>query len=329
MGSILLTALVPLFFVLALGYAAGRYHSFDGDQATGFNTLLVNFALPAMLFASTVAITRSQLLGEAKTVLVFAITYIGLFLLVVAVYHWAMKRKVNEASIAGLLVASSAAPFFGPSVVTPIYGAQAGLMIALAALVINVLQVPLAITLINTGGGASQQGGADQKSGAGQKGDSSHKAGSMLATIWASLKQPVVVAPVIGLVLVLAGVTLPKFLQSAASLMGSATAGVAVFASGLTLAAHKITISREVLLNAIGKLFLLPALVLGLGLAFGIRGPLEAQSVLVSAISSGLIGLILASRYKVNVEEAASTVLLSAAGMAIALPLWIFLLPKK
>ena len=311
MGSILLQALVPLFFVLALGYAAGRYHSFDGDQATGFNTLLVSFALPAMLFASTVAITRSQLLGEAKTVLVFAILYVGVFLLVVAVYHWAMKRKLNEASIAGLLFASSAAPFFGPSVVTPIYGAQAGLMIALAALVINVLQVPLAITLINTGGGSDQKGG------------------SVLATIWGSLKQPIVVAPVIGLVLVLVGVTLPKFLQSAASLMGSATAGVAVFASGLTLAAHKITISREVVLNTFGKLFLLPASVLALGLAFGIRGPLEAQSVLVSAISSGLIGLILASRYKVNVEEAASTVLLSAAGMALALPFWIYLLPKK
>ncbi len=323
MVPILLQALVPLFFVLALGYAAGRYHSFDGDQATGFNTLLVNFALPAMLFASTVAITRSQLLGEAKTVLVFAITYILLFLLIVAVYRWAMKRKTGEASIAGLLFASSAAPFFGPSVVTPIYGAQSGLMIALAALVINVLQVPLAITLINTGGGSGQKGGSGQNSGSG------HKGGSMLATISGSLKQPVVVAPVIGLVLVLAGVTLPKFLQSAASLMGSATAGVAVFASGLTLAAHKITISREVLLNTFGKLFVLPACVLGLGLAFGIRGPLEAQSVLVSAISSGLIGLILASRYKVNVEQAASTVLLSAAGMALALPFWIFLLPKK
>ncbi len=312
MGLILLQALVPLFFVLALGYAAGKFHSFDSDQATGFNTLLVEFALPAMLFASTVAITRAQLLGEAKTVLVFAITYIGLFLLVVAVYHWAFKRKVSEASIAGLLLASSAAPFFGPSVVTPIYGVQAGLMIALAALVINVLQVPLAITLINTGGDLDKK-----------------KNGSVLGTIWSSLRQPVVVAPVVGLVLVLAGVTLPKFLQSAASLMGSATAGVAVFASGLTLAAHKITISREVLLNTVGKLFLLPACVLGLGLIFGIRGPLEAQGVLVSAISSGLIGVILASRYKVNVEEAASTVLLSAAGMAAALPFWILLLPKK
>ena len=311
MASGLLQALVPLFFVLALGFAAGRHHSFDQAQASGLNTLLVNFALPAMLFASTVVISRSQLLVEGKTVLVFLITYVGLFLLVVAAYRWMTRRTLPEASIAGLLTASSAAPFFGPTVMTPLYGAQSGLLIALAALVINVAQVPLAIILLNSPSNSGQQDGASR------------------ATFWSSLKHPVVIAPALALVLVLTGVTLPRFLQSAASLMGSATAGVAVFASGLTMAAHKLTISREVLLNTFGKLLLLPALVMVLGFAFRIRGAVRAPSVLVSAISSGLIGLILASRYKIYVEEAASTVLLSAAGMAVALPLWVLLLPKK
>ena len=74
-----------------------------GDR---FNTLLVNFALLAMLLAFYYGNHPVPLLGEAETVLVFAITYIGLFLLVEAVYHWAVKRKRNEASIAGLLFAS-------------------------------------------------------------------------------------------------------------------------------------------------------------------------------------------------------------------------------
>ena len=81
MASNLLQALVPLFFVLALGYAAGRFHSFDADQATGFNTLLADFALPAMLFASTVTIKRAQLLGEAPVVLTLAVVYVGVFML--------------------------------------------------------------------------------------------------------------------------------------------------------------------------------------------------------------------------------------------------------
>ena len=143
MASSMLQALVPLFFVLALGYAAGRLHSFDADQAAGFNTLLVDFALPAMLFSSTVTINRTQLLSDGPIVLALAIAYLGLYLLVVGMYRWVAKRKLADAWVAGLLAASSAAPFFGPSVVTPLYGQSSALLIAIAALVINVAQVPL------------------------------------------------------------------------------------------------------------------------------------------------------------------------------------------
>ena len=310
MASNLLQALVPLFFVLALGYAAGRFHSFDADQATGFNTLLVNFALPAMLFASTVTIKRAHLIGEAPVVLTLAVIDIGVFLLVVGVYRWLVKRTAAEASIAGLLVASSAAPFFGPSVVTPLYGAGSPLTIAVAALVINVAQVPLAIVLIQSADGAKH-------------------GGSVAMTIAHSLRQPVVVAPVLALVLVLAGVALPTFVEAAVSLIGSTTSGVAVFASGLTLAAHRLTLDREVVGNALGKLLLVPAAVWGLAAALGVSGQPAVQAVAVSALSSGLIGLILASRYKTNIDQAASTVLVSAIGMAATLPLWITLLHKS
>ena len=57
MASSLLQALVPLFFVLALGYVAGRFHSFDADQATGFNTLLVEFAFTVSPFVIATAAT--------------------------------------------------------------------------------------------------------------------------------------------------------------------------------------------------------------------------------------------------------------------------------
>ena len=151
----------------------------------------------------------------------------------------------------------------------------------------------------------------------------------MLSTAAGSLKQPVVVAPALALVLVLVGVTLPNFVESAFSLIGSATAGVAVFASGLTLAAHKFELSRDVVEITLCKLVLLPALVLGLLSVLGVTGSSLAQAVVVSAISSGLIGLILASRYKTYIDQAASAVLVSAIGMAFALPIWLLLLPKS
>ena len=48
----LLGALVPVFFVLALGFFAGKRNSFDADQAAGLSKLAVSFALqPHCLWA--------------------------------------------------------------------------------------------------------------------------------------------------------------------------------------------------------------------------------------------------------------------------------------
>jgi hypothetical protein len=59
-------------------------------------------------------------------------------------------------------------------------------------------------------------------------------------------KQPVVWAPVLALVLVLAGVGFPATLVSAMKLLGSATTGVALFAGGIVLFAQRIAVSRLV-----------------------------------------------------------------------------------
>src|ERR1700676_3899443 len=46
----LVGALLPVFFVLALGYFAGKFNAFDADQAAGLSKLALSFALPASLF---------------------------------------------------------------------------------------------------------------------------------------------------------------------------------------------------------------------------------------------------------------------------------------
>jgi len=48
----LLGALIPVFFVLALGYIAGKRNAFDADQAAGLSKLALSFALPASLLSA-------------------------------------------------------------------------------------------------------------------------------------------------------------------------------------------------------------------------------------------------------------------------------------
>jgi hypothetical protein len=58
----LVGALLPVFFVLALGYVAGKRHVFDADQAAGLSELALGFALPASLFVGMTEIPKELLL---------------------------------------------------------------------------------------------------------------------------------------------------------------------------------------------------------------------------------------------------------------------------
>jgi predicted permease len=77
----LVGALLPVFFVLALGYIAGIRNTFDTDQAAGLSKLALGFALPAALFVSMTDIKRDLLLQQGTLVLALRIAHVGLFLI--------------------------------------------------------------------------------------------------------------------------------------------------------------------------------------------------------------------------------------------------------
>ena len=52
MSHVILMALTPVFFVMALGYVAGRWRIIDNHHVSGLNALVMNFAVPASLFVA-------------------------------------------------------------------------------------------------------------------------------------------------------------------------------------------------------------------------------------------------------------------------------------
>ena len=60
MASVILLALAPVFFVLALGYAAGRFGIVENHHVDGFNKLVMSFALPASLLQSPLVKARGH-----------------------------------------------------------------------------------------------------------------------------------------------------------------------------------------------------------------------------------------------------------------------------
>ncbi len=64
MPQVIFTVLAPIFFVMALGYVAGRMRTIDNHHVGEINALVMDFALPASLFASTGSAPRREMTAQ-------------------------------------------------------------------------------------------------------------------------------------------------------------------------------------------------------------------------------------------------------------------------
>src|SRR5947207_4308455 len=164
-GTVILTAttvVLPVFFVLALGYLAGRAKKFETDQVAGLNELVLDYALPAMLFVATVKTPRERLLSEGPYALALLIAIVGLFLVVVLVSTRVLRRSLGEAALQANLASFPSVAFFGPPIFQGLFGASSLVSIALSAVLSTITIVPLTLVLLEmhrqrAAGGEAQQ----------------------------------------------------------------------------------------------------------------------------------------------------------------------------
>jgi malonate transporter and related proteins len=194
----LVGALAPVFFVLVLGYVAGKRNEFDVDQSAGLSKLALNFALPASLFVSMTSIPKDLLLQQGRLLLALTIVHLGLFIAAWVILNLVKPLHGTASLIYALALSTSATPVFGFAVLQPISGATAGPTIGLVALTIN-LTVPLAVVLL-----AMDEATKRPQTGAGASSGS-----PLLTGLGAGLKSPLLWAPILGIIVTLSGHHLP------------------------------------------------------------------------------------------------------------------------
>jgi predicted permease len=304
----LVGALLPVFFVLALGYLAGKRNEFDADQAAGLSKLALSFALPASLFVGMTEIPRDLLLQQGRLVLALILAHVGLFLVA-----WILLRRLKTLQgpasiICALMLATSATPVFGIAVLQPLLGDTSAGTVGLVALAIN-LVVPTAIILLEssgTGGAASAV--------------SSPRA-QALSGLKSGLKSPLLWGPVLGIAVVLLGLHIPKPVAACFEMIGSATSGVAVFTVGLTLAAHAFHLSKAVLLATLGRITVQTAVLFALLHLLHVQSPFAREALVCCSFPLATIVVLLAAKYKAMEAESASALLLSTLSLVVTVPI--------
>ena len=351
-------ALLPLIVTLALGFFAAWRHEFTPEQALVLNRVVLLYALPLLLFAGTVTIKRGTLTGSLGLAAAITAAMVGAYLVTFLVVRLALHRPLGVSALTALAIGGPAVPFAGVVVLGYLYGPSVSAVpVAVGALVFNVIEVPVTLVLLSVAAGSSAAargtlprvttpatmvpalvpayagaaGGKDSAmrvqpasaSRAGPPAAHSAASGSLGQHVLSAVEQPVVVAPILALLLVVAGIQFPSALLNATKLLGSATTGVALFASGIVLYAQRITVSRFVLGAVAMRNIVVPALLWVILAAIGLSHTDLRLAVLANALPAPVAAVIFAVQYKQGQREMASVVLFSSVFSLLSLAAFI------
>lgn len=305
--------LLPTFFVLALGYFAGRSKRIKSNQISGLDELaILYYALPASIFVGISSIPRDRLLQQSTFFLALSIAFLGFYLIIWLASRFVFHHTVGAAALQAVLISSPTALLMGMPILSGRFGAASTVVIAMYTVLINVIQTPLTLILIEV-----------EKSQ--QTGEHSNLNQIFRSSMSKSIKAPLVWVPFLAIVIVLLGVKVPRIVDEMLNLIGATTSGIAIFFAGLTLAAYKLRLNREVIINSILKVIVQPLLMVVLLLLFSIPNPTAQEGVVACALPTGVIGVVLASHYQIYASEASSTLFLASVMTIVTLPIAIAL----
>jgi malonate transporter len=306
----ILMALAPVFFVLLLGYAAGKFRVVDNHQVDGLNALVMDFALPASLFAATASAPRREMLEQAPLFLVFGLT----MLLLYVAWYWAMRMFSSvskaDASLQALTIGFPNLAGVGLPIVSSVLGPTGTVPVAVALASGSILISPLTLIIV-------------EMSAAKARGASERPLVQILTAVRRAVAKPVVLAPALGILLSLSGMKLDALSDACLSLIGSAAAGVALFLTGLVLSAQSFRLDWRVVAATAASDVIRPLLAVAVVYLVPVPPEVAKTTILLAAAPSGFFGILFAVNYRLDSATAGSIVtastVFSILTMAIAI----------
>jgi malonate transporter len=311
----ILNGLLPVAFVIFLGWLSCRIGMLKHDDAGVLATLVIRFALPFALFegASKTSPDKLENLGFGAC-LTFGL--MGGYLVALLIGRYAFKHDLRTATMQALVCAFPDMAYFGAPILAAMFGPEGFLAVLVGNLITSILMLPLTIMLTRISD--------KQEAGHGWK-DLWHVLGHALL---GAVTNPIVWLPILGVVISFAHITLPGPIETSVDMIAKAAGGTSLFALGLMLYGEKFRINANVLTNVGIKNFLQPALMLLGVVLFGLTGGPAHQVIITGAVPTATAASMFALRYKTYTADATATILLSTiVGIAIEAVLIAFLSP--
>ncbi|WP_038908402.1 AEC family transporter [Dickeya oryzae] len=315
MTYVIVHALAPIFIIMLLGFWAGKAKLVDNKNVALLNIFVMDFALPAALFSATVQTPWSGIVQQSPLIVVLTlamwITYAAIYFLAVKVFH----KTPQDAAVLTLTVALPNYAALGLPILGSVLGdgSSTSLSVAVSIACGSVLMTPFCLLIL-------------EREKARASGGSETSTLSMLPVLmWRSLKKPIVLGPLLGVVLSAIGIRMPELLLSAIKPLGLSATATALFLTGVILSARQLKLNSMVISAVLTKLLIQPALAWGIVLVLGLHGSVAITAILMIALSAGFFGVVFGNRFGVQSPDAEAVLLLSSVLCILSLPLFITL----
>ncbi len=137
-----ISVLLPVLFVLVIGYWAGRSRKFDADQVNGVNELVLDFALPAIMFVGIVKAAPGQTAAETPLILAIVAGFFGFYLVVLAASLLVLRHSLGEAALQACSLSFPSVAFMGIPIFKGLFGEASLLSITWATVLANLTIAP-------------------------------------------------------------------------------------------------------------------------------------------------------------------------------------------
>lgn len=304
--------LVPVAFVILLGYLAGRRKALEPNGRVIITKLVLSWLLPPMLLAGILRTPRVDLL-DYKIPLIFLVGLMVPYLVVLFSYRYALRYEQRASALKASLLSFPDMVFMGIPILHQLFGPGSLYPILIANLVPALLILPITSVLLELG---SKKGG---------RGPAARDV--FLSAVLKAISEPRVWLPLAGAITVLLNIRVPEVVVGSLELFGHATTGLSLFVVGLIIAAEKVRFSPAVAGDIFIKNLIHPAVMFVTVLAFGVTGPLAREAILLAAIPSAVITAMFAEQYRVMASETSTAILGTRVACLATIPL-IFLLTQ-
>ena len=301
--------ILPILILLMMGYLSVIIKLVTPEQIKSLSAFVIKIALPAFLIHALSGKNLHDIWHPA-----YFIAYGGgsliLFFLAFVIYRTYFNNSLTHSAVISMGASMSNTGFMGTAILTMLMGAHAAIYISLTLIIENL--VIIALMLILAEAGLHQQ----------------QKLLPLLKQTFCNLlKNPVIIAIIIGMGCILLGLHLPTKLDQALELLGRTASPLALFAIGGSLVGIGITsVNTQSILLAGFNVILMPAVIFGLFLLLpNVSQEMLYAGTLIAALPMPIAFGIFGQAYGLN-ERALTPLMLSTIvgfiGVSSLIALW-------